>query len=93
MTPNEAMAIVDSKARGRTRYEDQHDFLDEVLVEEIRSLRKKVDELTEKLAQSSDLDDIDVDSALSIKDIYGYHDEDYDDDYDSIPEYDPRIEE
>jgi hypothetical protein len=39
MTPDEAIAIVKSKANGRTRYEGQKPFLDEVLVAEIERLR------------------------------------------------------
>ncbi len=39
MNINEAIRIVDSKANGRTRYEGQEDFLDEVLVKEIKRLR------------------------------------------------------
>ena len=39
MTPEEAVRIVESKSRGRTRYEGQRDFLDEVLVKEIKRLR------------------------------------------------------
>lgn len=39
MTPDEAIAIVKSKAAGRTRYKDQEPFLDEVLVGEIERLR------------------------------------------------------
>ncbi len=45
MTPDEAIRIVDSKAQGRTRYEDRHDFLDEILVAEINRLREKATEL------------------------------------------------
>lgn len=40
MTADEAIAIVESKARGRTRYEGQEPFVDEVLVAEIRKLRE-----------------------------------------------------
>jgi len=43
MTPQEAIAIVDSKAMGRTRWEGQEDFLDEVLVKEIKRLQKHLD--------------------------------------------------
>jgi hypothetical protein len=39
MTPDEAIAIVKSKAAGRTRSEGQEPFLDEVLVKEIERLR------------------------------------------------------
>lgn len=39
MTPDEAIAIVKSKTNGRTRYEGQEPFLDEVLVGEIERLR------------------------------------------------------
>ena len=45
MTPDEAIAIVDSKASGRTRYDGQEPFMDEVLVKEIRRLRAVVDKL------------------------------------------------
>ena len=38
MTADEAIAIVKSKANGRTRYEGQEPFLDEVLVGEIERL-------------------------------------------------------
>lgn len=41
MTPNEAIAIVDKKAEGRTRFEGQPDFLVEVLVAEIRRLTEQ----------------------------------------------------
>ncbi len=47
MTVDEAIAIVASKANGRTRYDGQRDFLDEVLVSEIERLRKLVEALTE----------------------------------------------
>ena len=43
MTPDEALAIVESKARGRTRYEGQEAFLDEVLAMEIYRLRDLLD--------------------------------------------------
>lgn len=39
MTPDKAIAIVKSKASGRTRWEGQEPFLDEVLVMEIERLR------------------------------------------------------
>lgn len=42
MTPDEAIAIVQSKADGRTRYQGQEPFLDEVLVQEILTLRRKL---------------------------------------------------
>ena len=42
MTADDAIKIVDIKASGRTRYHGQEPFLDEVLVEEIKSLRKKL---------------------------------------------------
>ena len=42
MTPKEAIEIVNSKAQGRTRYKEQEDFLDEVLVAEIERLRNIV---------------------------------------------------
>lgn len=61
MTADEAIAIVDEKAKGRTRYEDRHpllggsgtpnNFLDEVLVEEIKKLRQDYDELKETLSE------------------------------------------
>ena len=40
MTPDEAIRIVESKAKGHTRYEGQEDFLDEVLVDEIKRLQE-----------------------------------------------------
>ena len=40
MSPNEAIQIVKSKAEGRTRYDGQPAFLDEVLVAEIERLRR-----------------------------------------------------
>jgi len=40
MTPEEAIKIVKSKAGGRTRYEGQEPYLDEVLVAEIERLRE-----------------------------------------------------
>jgi hypothetical protein len=46
MTPDEAIAIVKSKANGRTRYEGQEPFLDEVLVAEIERLRHRTDAVT-----------------------------------------------
>lgn len=39
MTADEAIAIVMSRARGRTRYEGQEPFVDEILVAEIIRLR------------------------------------------------------
>ncbi len=42
MTPDEAVKIVKSKANGRTRYEGQVPFLDEVLVGEIERLREAI---------------------------------------------------
>lgn len=43
MTTDEAIRIVDlKKLKGRTRYEGQEDFLDEVLVAEIKRLRNIV---------------------------------------------------
>ncbi len=39
MTVDEAVGIVKAKAAGRTRWEGQQDFLDEVLVAEIERLR------------------------------------------------------
>lgn len=39
MTPDQALAIVASKAAGRTRYEGQEPYLDEVLAAEVRRLR------------------------------------------------------
>ncbi len=47
MTPKEAVTIVRSKARGRTRWEGQEPFLDEVLVEEIERLWVILDALAE----------------------------------------------
>lgn len=44
MTPNEAIAAVKSRAEGRTRYDGQEPFLDEVLVGEIERLRRKLKE-------------------------------------------------
>lgn len=67
MTADEAIAIVDEKVRSRTRYEDQHplmkgsgipnDFLDEVLVKEIKKLRQDCDDLEEALSELLDEDD------------------------------------
>lgn len=45
MTADEAIRIVKSKSNGRTRYENQEPFLDEVLVAEIERLRAIVDQL------------------------------------------------
>lgn len=42
MTPDEAIEIVRSKARGRTRYEGQEPYIDEVLVAEILRLQREV---------------------------------------------------
>jgi hypothetical protein len=41
MTPEEAIKIVESKARGRTRYEGQAPFMDEVLVNKLLQLAKR----------------------------------------------------
>jgi len=43
MTPDEAISIVKSKARCRTRYEGQEPFLDEVLVGEIERLTRDLE--------------------------------------------------
>lgn len=43
MTPDEAMAIVKSKAAGRTRYEGQEPYIDEVLAAEVERLRVRVE--------------------------------------------------
>ena len=79
MTPDEAIALVDKKAKGRTRYEDKHDFLDEVLVKEIKSLRKRVDELTEGLVQiirsDDDNEDFDDPDDSDYFDDYNYNDD------------------
>ncbi len=48
MTADEAIAIVYSKARGRTRYEGQEPFLDEVLVAKIERLRVLLDDTITK---------------------------------------------
>lgn len=45
MTADEAIAIVKTKSAGRTRYEGQPDYLDEVLVDEIERLRRENSEL------------------------------------------------
>ncbi len=42
MTADEAIAIVKTKSSGRTRYEGQPDYLDEVLVTEIERLRDQL---------------------------------------------------
>ena len=42
MTVDEAIAIVKTKSAGRTRYEGQPDYLDEVLVTEIERLRDQL---------------------------------------------------
>lgn len=42
MNADEAIRIVKSKAEGRTRYEGQEPFLDEVLVAEIERLREEL---------------------------------------------------
>lgn len=67
MTADEAIAIVDEKVKSRTRYEDRHplmkgseipnDFLDEVLVKEIKKLRQDCDDLEEALSELLDEDD------------------------------------
>ena len=44
MTPDEAIAIVNCKANGRTRYEGQEPYLDEVLAAEIIRLQKLLNE-------------------------------------------------
>lgn len=43
MTADEAIAIVNTKSAGRTRYEGQPDYLDEVLVDEIEQLRNRLE--------------------------------------------------
>lgn len=50
MTADEAIAIVNIKASGRTRYEGQQAFIDEVLVAEIGNLRAKNARLREALS-------------------------------------------
>ena len=47
MTPKEAVAIVESKALGRTRYQGQAPFLDEVLVGHIYELRAELARLSD----------------------------------------------
>ncbi len=54
MTAGEAIEIVRSKARGRTRYEGQEPFLDEVLVDEIERLRA---ELAATIAKANEIID------------------------------------
>jgi hypothetical protein len=49
MTVDEAIAIVESRARGRTRYEGSPAPLDEVLVAEIERLREEVADLRHAL--------------------------------------------
>ena len=44
MTVDEAIALVHSKAQGRTRYAGQEPYIDEVLVREIERLRAIVDD-------------------------------------------------
>jgi hypothetical protein len=41
-TVDDALAEVDRRAAGRTRYEGQPDFLDEVLAHEVRQLREQL---------------------------------------------------
>jgi hypothetical protein len=53
MTPKEAVAIVKSKANGRTRYEGQKPFLDEVLVAEIERLEKEIESLRHNIESGS----------------------------------------
>jgi hypothetical protein len=42
MDIDEAISVVNAKARGRTRFEGQKPFIDEVLVAEIERLRKGI---------------------------------------------------
>ena len=42
MTPNDAIAIIRDRAAGRTRWEGQQPFADEVLVEEIERLTREL---------------------------------------------------
>lgn len=50
MTTDEALAIVASKAAGRTRYEGQESFPDEILAAEVRRLRGVIVSLCEDAA-------------------------------------------
>ena len=56
MTPDQAIQIVASKVRGRTRFEGQEPFLDEVLVGEIERLRTVLGECEEYFDQRADAD-------------------------------------
>lgn len=87
MTADEAITIIDENTRGRTRYEDQHDFLDEVLVKEIRELRQKCSSLEEELSQRVD-DDYDDDDWENCYDLDDLDDDDYDyDDGDDLDDF------
>jgi hypothetical protein len=59
MTPDEAIKIVKTKANGRTRYEGQPAFVDEVLVGEIERLqarlKKYIDLYDDTLKQCQEL--------------------------------------
>jgi len=44
-TADDAIALVNTKANGRTRYEGQEPFVDELLVAEIERLRATVEKL------------------------------------------------
>lgn len=48
MTVDEAIAIVKSKAKGRTRYAEQPGHIDEILVEEIEYLRYELEKARER---------------------------------------------
>ena len=52
MTIDDAIKIVDIKASGRTRYKGQRPFLDEILVKEIKSLRRKL-EVEQKILEKT----------------------------------------
>lgn len=54
MTPDEAIKIVESKARGRTRYEGQRPFLDEVLVNKLKKMAARWERLRESCQKHID---------------------------------------
>ena len=57
MTADEAIAEVDKRSAGRTRYDGCPEYLDEVLVEEIRRLRAQCEALVAALQFAHDIAD------------------------------------
>lgn len=64
MTADEAIAIVRNKASGRTRFEGQEPYLDEVLVAEIERLRKDRMRVYEWMREPDNIDNANLDWLL-----------------------------